>query len=145
MPDAPSENGPARYGEAVTWKPEKPRISIVRFLLAWIVAAAAVAVSVWIAPGTDIDRAGAAFVVAALIGVLNAVLPPVLAALRLPFMLVTGFLLVLVADAAGCSLIAGELLPDDVHVGGFGDALLASLLIAAVSMVLQIAPRHERR
>ena len=52
-------------------------------------------------------------------------------------MLVTGFLLVLVADAA-VLLIAGEVLPDDVHIGGFGDALLASLLIAAVSMVLQV-------
>ncbi|MDP9134549.1 MAG: phage holin family protein, partial [Actinomycetota bacterium] len=117
--------------------PEKPRFSIVRVLLAWIVAAAAVALSVWLTPGTDIDRAGAAFIVAALIGILNAVLPPVLAALRLPFMLVTGFLLVLVADAALLVLI-GELLPDDVHIGGFGDALLASLLIAAVSIVLQV-------
>jgi uncharacterized membrane protein YvlD (DUF360 family) len=32
-------------------------------------------------------------VVAALIAVLNALLPPVLAALRLPFMLIAGFLL----------------------------------------------------
>ena len=80
---------------------------------------------------------GAAFLVAALIGVLNAVLPPVLAAIRLPFMLVTGFLLVLVADAF-LLIIARELLPDFVHVGDFGDALLASLLIAAVSMVLQV-------
>ena len=137
MPDTSSENGPARYGERVAWTPEKPRLSIVRGLVAWIVAAAAVAVSVWLVPGTEMERGGAAFVVAAVIGVLNAVLPPVLAALRLPFMLVTGFLLVLVADA-GVLVIAGELLSDEVHVGSFGDALLASLLIAAVSMVLQV-------
>ena len=36
------------------------------------------------------------------LGVVNAMLPPVLAALRLPFMVVTGFLLVLVADARRC-------------------------------------------
>jgi uncharacterized membrane protein YvlD (DUF360 family) len=137
VPDAPSDNGSVRYGEAVAWEPETPRLGIVRFLLAWIVAAAAVAVSVWLTPGTEIERAGAAFLVAALIGVLNAVLPPALAAVRLPFMLVTGFLLVLAADAV-LLLAAGELLPDDVHVGNFGDALLASLLIAAVSMALQV-------
>ena len=137
MPDTSSENGHARYGEPVAWKPEKPRFSLVRFLVGWVVAAAAVAVSVWLVPGADIEATGAAFIVAALIGVLNAVLPPVLAALRLPFMLVTGFLLVLVADAL-VLLLAGELLPDDVHIGNFGDALLASLLIAAVTMVLQV-------
>jgi uncharacterized membrane protein YvlD (DUF360 family) len=137
VPDMPSENGPVRYGEQVSWKPEKPRLSVVRFLLGWVVAAAAVAVSVWIVPGADIERAGAAFLVAALIGVLNAVLPPVLAALRLPFMLVTGFLLVLLADAL-VLLAARELLPDDVHIGNFGDALLTSLLISAVTIVLQV-------
>jgi uncharacterized membrane protein YvlD (DUF360 family) len=74
--------------------------------------------------------------VAALIAVLNAVLPPVLAALRLPFTLAAGFLLILVADA-GILVLAHELLPDDIRVGSFGDALLAALLIAAVSLVLQ--------
>ena len=98
------------YGEQVAWQPDEPEFSIVRLVLGWIVAAAAVAVSVWIVPGTDIDRPSAAFVVAAFIGVVNAVLPPILAAIRLPFMLVTGFLLVLVADALAL-VIAGEVLP----------------------------------
>ena len=127
---------PENYGEQATWKPDVPRISVLRFALAWIVAAAAVAVSVWIAPGTDIDSGGAAFLVAAMIGVLNAILPPILAALRLPFMLVTGFLLVLAADAV-VLMITGDVL-SDVHVGDFGDALVTSLLIAAVSMALQV-------
>ena len=36
---------------------------------------------------------------AAVLAVLNAIVPPLLAALRLPFTLVTGFLVVLIADA----------------------------------------------
>ena len=40
-----------------------------------------------------------AFFAAAIIAVLNALLPPLIAALRLPFMLVVGFLLVLAVDA----------------------------------------------
>ena len=43
------------------------------------------------------------------IGVLNAVLPPIVAALRLPFMLAIGFLLVLVADALVLVLADQEL------------------------------------
>src|SRR5215213_4142861 len=67
---------------------------------------------------------------------MNAVLPPLLAALRLPFMLVAGFLLVLLADAL-LLVAAHELVPDDIRVDSFGDALLASLVIAAASLVLQ--------
>ena len=128
---------PEHYGEQPTWKADVPRISVLRFLLGWIVAAVAVEVSIWIAPGSSLEQTGAAFLVAALIGVLNAVLPPILAALRLPLMLVTGFLLVLAADAL-VLLIADRAFPNDVHIGGFGDALIASLLIAAVSMALQV-------
>jgi uncharacterized membrane protein YvlD (DUF360 family) len=126
-----------RYGEPVRWQPESLRLGIGRFLLTWVVAAAAVWVAAWIVPGTDIRTGADVFLVAALIGVLNALLPPVLAALRLPFMLVAGFLLVLVADAL-VLLIASDVLSGDLHVGGFGDALLTSILITAVTMVLQV-------
>src|SRR5215212_8793925 len=133
----PSEEMATRYGEAVRWQPETPRVGLLRFLLAWIITAASIAVSVWITPGASIDGIGGAFLVAAVLGVLNAVLPAILAALRLPYMLVTGFLLVLAADAA-LLLLTARIVPSDIHVGTFWDALLASLLIAAVSMVLQI-------
>src|SRR4051794_9611123 len=52
-------------------------------------------------------------------------------------MLVAGFLLVLLADAL-LLVIAHEVLPDDIHVGSFGDALLAALVIAAASMILEV-------
>jgi hypothetical protein len=51
-------------------------------------------------------------------------------------MLLIGFLLVLVADALVLQL-AHDLLPDDIRVDSFGDALLAALIISAVSLVLQ--------
>ena len=43
MPDTPAEKGSARYGERVAWTPERPRLGIARFLLGWVVGAAAVA------------------------------------------------------------------------------------------------------
>jgi uncharacterized membrane protein YvlD (DUF360 family) len=124
-------------GEPVRWQPATPRLRLRRILIAWVVAAAAVWVAAAILPGVALERTGAAFLVAAVLAVFNAVLPPVLAALRLPFTLIAGFLLVLLADALLLRL-AHELLPDDIHVGSFGDALLAALVIAAASMVLEV-------
>ncbi len=60
-----------------------------------------------------------------------------IAALRLPFTLVSGFLLVLFVDA-GALMLADELFPDVLTVDSFGDALLAALVMAAVSIVLQV-------
>ena len=52
-----------------------------------------------ILPGVDIAGGWGALAVAAVVAVLNAILPPILAALRLPFMIALGFLLVLALNA----------------------------------------------
>ena len=79
-----------------------------------------------------------------IVAVLNAVIPPLLAALRLPLTLVLGFLLVLVADAADAP---ARRRPADgvLTVDYFGWALLAALVVAAVSVVLAVVPRQRRR
>ncbi len=125
------------YGAPVRWEPATPRLGLLRTLVSWVVAAASVAVAAWLVPGVALESTGAAFVVAAVIALLNAVVPPILAALRLPFMLALGFLVVLVADALLLEL-ADAVLSADVHVDSFGHALLASLVIAAASVVLQL-------
>ena len=125
------------YGEQIRWEPATPRLGLLRTLISWVVAAASVWVAAAIVPGVALESTGAAFLVAAVLAVLNAVLPPVLAALRLPFMLLAGFVLVLVGDAL-VLMLAHELLPDDIRVDSFGDALVASLVIAAASLVLQV-------
>ena len=88
-------------------------------------------------PGVDLKELGGALLVAAVIAVVNALLPPLVASLRLPFMLVLGFVSVLLIDAAAL-LIADDVFPDVIAVGSFGDALLASLVMAAVSIVLEV-------
>ena len=125
------------YNEAVTWEPEAPRLRPIRVLIAWVVAGASLYVAGVLLPGVDLEQTGAAWIAAAAIAVLNAILPPILAALRLPYMVAIGFILVLLADAFLLLLVA-ELLPDDIHVDGLGDALLAALVMAAVSLVLQV-------
>ncbi|MGZ6697521.1 MAG: phage holin family protein [Solirubrobacteraceae bacterium] len=137
MPDQTPAAAPGPFGEPVRWHPERPRLRPVRLLIAWVIAAVAVAIAAWLLPGVALERTGAAFVVAAVIAVLNAILPPLLAALRLPFTLVAGFLLGLLGDAL-VLVLADAILPNDVHVSSFGTALLASLVITGASLVLEV-------
>ena len=125
------------YGAEVSWEPERPRLRPLRLLVSWAIAAASLYVAAALLPGLELDRPGAAFVIAALIAVINAVLPPAVAALRLPYMLALGFVLVLLLDATAL-VIADDALPSFITVGSFGDALLAALVMAAVSIVLQV-------
>ena len=125
------------YGQDVSWQPARPRLSLVRLLVAWVIAAAAVFVAAGLLPGFSLERPGSAFLVAAVVAAFNAVLPPLVAALRLPFTLALGFVLVLLVDALAI-VLADDLLPRFGEVDSFGSALLAALVISATTMVLQV-------
>jgi uncharacterized membrane protein YvlD (DUF360 family) len=120
----------------VTWEPAKPRLRPGRVALAWLVSAASLLVAAAVVPGVDAESFWATFAVAAAVSVLNALLPPLLASLRLPFTLILGFLAVLFADAAmlywASELIAG------FAVDSFWWALLTALVASAVSLVLEV-------
>jgi uncharacterized membrane protein YvlD (DUF360 family) len=119
------------------WQPAKPRLRPLSLLVAWVVNAAAIAVAAAIVPGFTLDDPGAAFVVSAAVAVVNAVLPPLVAALRLPFTLAVGFLAVLALDA-GALMLADAAFSRFGAVDSFASALLAALVIAAVSIALQV-------
>jgi uncharacterized membrane protein YvlD (DUF360 family) len=125
------------YGQRPRWEPETPRLRVSRLLLAWGVGALSVLVGAAVVPGVTLHRPGGGLLAAAAIGVLNAILPPLLAALRLPFTLVLGFLLVLVGDAF-VLLAAEAIVPEHIVVNSFADALLATLVMAAASIVLEV-------
>ena len=84
----------------MSWQPESSRRRLFPLVVSWIATGVALMVAAGILPGVGIDNFWGALVVAAIAAALNAVIPPVLAALRLPLTLVLGFLLVLFADAA---------------------------------------------
>jgi uncharacterized membrane protein YvlD (DUF360 family) len=128
---------PASYGEAVSWQPERPRLKPLRLLLSWVLTALSLWVAAAILPGVYIEGIGGALAVAAVVAALNALLPPLLAALRLPFMLALGFLLILALNAAVLRFVS-DVLEDTFAVDNFGWALLAALIVAAVSIVLEV-------
>lgn len=118
-------------------KPLFPRFRLRHLVVAWLLGAISVVLAAEIVPGVHVDDFWGALLVAAILSGLNAVIPPVLAALRLPLTLVFGFLLVLVADAL--MLLATDWLTDGIlRVDSFWWALLTALVIAAVSVVLEV-------
>src|SRR4051812_8798967 len=111
-----------------------------------------------VVPGAELKGFGGAVAVAAIVGVLNAVLPPLIAALRLPFTVAIGFLAVLALDAVILRL-AADITPSLLRIDDFGAALAVSLIATAIStpiavvvgidddnaFALQVARRVARR
>ncbi len=125
------------YGHSGAWRPERPRLRLFPLLISWLGTGIALMVAAGLLPGVDIKSFLGALVVAVIVAALNAVIPPVLAALKLPLTLVLGFLLVLIADAL-ILLIAADVTDGVLEVDNFGWALLAALVVAAVSVVLAV-------
>src|SRR5207248_10856040 len=128
---------PGPYGETPSWTPEVPRFRPLHMVLFWVVSAISVLIAGAIVPGVTVGTFGEALVAAVLIAALNAVLPPIVAALRLPFTLGLGFLIVLALDAL-ILLLASEIDSTAIHVDSFGWALLAALVISASIVVLEV-------
>jgi uncharacterized membrane protein YvlD (DUF360 family) len=122
---------------ALGWSPDRPRLRPLRLLFAWLSSAVALLLAAGLVPGADVNGFLDAVLVAAIVAVLNAVLPPIVAALRLPFTVALGFLLVLALDAV-MLLIAAEIVPEALDVAGPFDALLVALVASAVGTVIAI-------
>jgi uncharacterized membrane protein YvlD (DUF360 family) len=126
----------AEAAELRSWQPERLRFRPLQLIVSWILTALALGLTALILPGVDISDWSGAFVVAAVIAALNAVLPPLFAALRLPLTLVFGFLLALVLSALILRFAADIL--ESFTVDSFWWALLAALVMAAVGVVLEV-------
>ena len=133
-----AEDQKPAYGERPAWTPEPVKIRPVRLVVGWLAAAASVYVAALILPGVELKGFGGALLAAVLIALLNALLPPFIAALRLPYTVALGFLLVLFGDAL-LLMWAADLSQGRFVVDSFLAALLAGFVIAAVSIALDVA------
>ena len=108
--------------------------------------AVALAIATWLISGITLEgpttgrRILTLLIVAAIFGVINAIVKPIVKLLSLPFIILTLGLLIFVINAAMLLLtswITGKL---DVqfHVDGFWSALLGSLVITVVGMILNM-------
>ena len=103
-------------------------------LLTWLMSAVAVSVSAWIVPGVTVESFGIALAVAAVLGVINAVVRPILVLLTLPITVVTLGLFLLVVNAACVGLAAS--LVDGFHVSGLFPAVVMVVVLTVISSVL---------
>jgi uncharacterized membrane protein YvlD (DUF360 family) len=119
------------------WKPARPKFRPLAVILAWVLSAAALLAAAWIVPGAHVNNFWSALVAVAVIAVLNALLPPLLASLRLPLMLVLGLLLTLALDAL-MLLAADRITGGDLAIDSFWAALGVALVASAVGVVLDV-------
>ena len=117
----------AAYGEHPTWTPARPHYRPTRVVLSWLVSALALLLASYLVPHVTVDGLGGAIVASALIALLNALLPPIVAALRLPYTLIAGFLLVLVLDALMLRITSEISDGRAISVDSFWWALLTAL------------------
>ena len=106
-------------------------------LLKWLLSAASLLFVAYFYSGVQVKSYGAALIAAAIIGLFNAVLRPVLVILTLPVTIVTVGLFLFVINALMFWAAAGVL--DGFHVSGFGAALLGSLLYSVLGIVIESA------
>lgn len=106
-----------------------------RFILKVIIAAFALWLAATIVPGIDYDSWLTLLLAGLLLGLVNAVVRPVVTVLTLPITLLTLGLFLLVVNAAMIGLV-GLILPG-FTVDGFWPALFAAVVTGVVSWVGQ--------
>ena len=116
-----------------------------KFLWTWLAIAIAIGLTAWLLPGVDVNGGFfALLVIAAVFGLVNAVIGRILKLLTLPLTLMTLGLFSLVINALMLLLTAWWL--DRLDVDGFLTALAATLLISLFSTIAQmIVLRGDRR
>ncbi len=114
------------------WRPES-RHRGRRLLLVWVVDSLALLFVVWLLPGVQVRSVVGVVATAAVLGLANAFIRPVLIYIALPLAFVTGGLFALVINAWILLLVAEV---GGVHYDSFMWALLASLLLVLANTVM---------
>ena len=113
----------------------------------WLLLAAAVWVAAELLSGIELEGLESTLIVAAILGVLNLYLKPVLMFLTLPLTLVTLGLFIIVINAILLGItdwIAGKIDGINFEVETIGAALLGALIISLVSMLLDSVIKPAR-
>lgn len=108
-----------------------------RIIIKWLLSAVALLAVAYLYSGVQVNSFGSALIAAAVIGLLNMIVRPVLVVLTLPVTIVTLGLFLFVINAllfwAASGLLCG------FHVNGFLAALIGSLLYSLLGLVIESA------
>jgi len=105
-----------------------------RFLIRLVVNAAAVFLAANLVPGIAVSSFGVALLAGLILGLVNAVIKPVLFVLTLPFTIVTLGLFIFIVNAICLALVAW--LVPGFTISSFWSALVGAIVISLVSWLL---------
>ena len=106
-----------------------------RFVQSWLINTLAVLVAAYLVKGIHYEKPLDLLVASLLLGILNAVLRPILMLIALPLLIFTLGLFTLVINALLLYFV-GFVLRPHFYVDGFGDAFWGALIISVVSVIL---------
>lgn len=115
-----------------------------KLLIRWAITAFALFVAAWIVPGIHVRRNGwpAYAVMAIILGLVNAVVRPILKFLSCPLIVLTLGLFILVINGLTlwlASALAVRFFDVGFRIDGFGAAFWGALIVSVVSMILTAA------
>jgi putative membrane protein len=102
-------------------------------LINWLISAIAVLIASYLIPGVVVSTFWWALVVALVLGIVNAVIKPILVLLTLPINILTLGLFTLVIDAV-LVLLVSAIVPG-FHVSGFWPALFFSITLSIINLL----------
>jgi len=110
-------------------------------LIRWIIASFSLFIAAWLVPGIRVEGNawGAYAVMAVILGLINAIIRPILKLLSLPIIILTLGLFLLVINGITlwmASALAIEVFHVGFYVDGFWSALLGALIVSIVSVIL---------
>ena len=114
-----------------------------RILLVWLVNALALIAVAYLLPSINVSSFTSALIAALVLGLVNAIIRPVLILLTLPVTVLTLGLFIFVINALLFWLVGSIL--DGFHVQGFVGALIGSILFSIVSWLLSAIVLRDRR
>ena len=107
---------------------------MVRFLLAWLVNTLALIAVAYFMPSITVSSFGAALIAALVLGLVNAIVRPVLVLLTLPVTILTLGLFIFVLNGLLFWMVASWL--EGFHVAGFWSGVFGAILFSLVSWLL---------
>ena len=105
-----------------------------RLIMNWLIYTLAITITAYILPGVEVSGLWVALLTALVLGLVNAVLRPLLVFFTLPLTLLTLGLFVLVINAV-LVLLASKIVPG-FYVSGFWWALGFSLIVTIINSIL---------
>lgn len=106
-------------------------------IISWLISAVAILITAYILPGVAVSGFGVAVIVALVLGILNALIKPILVLLTLPINILTLGLFTLVINAA-LVLLATKIVPGFI-VNGFWMAVIFGLVLSIVMYLINLA------